>query len=149
MRLRVVGIVRRPLDLGDLGASGGVVIETPAFDRAYAGKIASFVSVLRVRTAHHAADVKSIIAAASRIFGHKLDNSSDLTAESRGGQDAINVLTDALWVFAGVAALAGAVAISIVLSRDLARAGGEPDDPGRARPDAARTGNRRRTAIGL
>ena len=61
VRLRVVGIVRRPLDLGDLGASGGVVIETPAFDRAYAGKIASFVervarpdcSSRRRRQAHH------------------------------------------------------------------------------------------------
>ena len=37
VRLRIVGIVRRPLDLGDLAASGGVVIETPAFDRAYRG----------------------------------------------------------------------------------------------------------------
>ena len=37
IRLRIVGIVRRPLDLGDLAASGGVVIETPAFDRAYTG----------------------------------------------------------------------------------------------------------------
>ena len=30
VRLRIVGIGRRPLDLGNLGASGGVVIQTPA-----------------------------------------------------------------------------------------------------------------------
>ncbi len=40
LHLRIVGIVRRPLDLGDLAASGGVVIETPAFDRAYKNRIA-------------------------------------------------------------------------------------------------------------
>jgi ABC-type antimicrobial peptide transport system permease subunit len=123
VRLRVVGIVRRPLDLGDLGASGGVVLETPAFNRAYTGKIASFVTVVRVRTKHHAADVKPVTKAVAAIFGKQLQNSTDLSAESRGGQDAINVLTDALWAFAGVAALAGAVALSIVLSRDLSRAG--------------------------
>ena len=33
VRLRIVGIVRRPLDLGDRGASGGVLVLTPAFNR--------------------------------------------------------------------------------------------------------------------
>ncbi len=47
---------------------------------------------------------------------------ADVSAETRGGQDAINALTLALWVFAGVAAVAGAVAIAIVLSRDVADA---------------------------
>jgi hypothetical protein len=145
VRLRVVGIVRRPLDLGDLGASGGVVIETPAFDRAYAGKIASFVSVVRIRTSHHAADVKSVTKEATGIFGQKLQDTTDLSAESRGGQDAINVLTDALWVFAGVAALAGAVAISIVLSRDLSRAG--PNQTALAALGLTRRG--RATAVAL
>ena len=34
-RLRIVGIVRRPLDLGDRGASGGVLVLTPAFNHKY------------------------------------------------------------------------------------------------------------------
>src|SRR5438045_2672196 len=39
---RVVGIVRRPLDLGDRGAAGGVVVLTPAFYRAYVDRIGSW-----------------------------------------------------------------------------------------------------------
>jgi hypothetical protein len=39
VRLHIVGIVRRPLDLGDLAASGGVVVLTPAFNRAYVNRI--------------------------------------------------------------------------------------------------------------
>ena len=35
LRLRVVGIDRRPLDLGDRAESGGLLVLTPAFDRAY------------------------------------------------------------------------------------------------------------------
>jgi len=39
--------------------------------------------------------------------------------DTQGAQSAINVLTLALWVFAGVAALAGVVAIGIVLTREI------------------------------
>ena len=35
IRLRIVGIVRRPLDLGDRGAVGGVLVLTPAFNQKY------------------------------------------------------------------------------------------------------------------
>ena len=38
---------------------------------------------------------------------------------NNSGQNAIDVLTVALWVFAGVAALAGGVAIAIVLTREI------------------------------
>ena len=37
LRLRIVGIIRRPLDLASLGGAGGVVLMTPAFERAYRG----------------------------------------------------------------------------------------------------------------
>ena len=40
--------------------------------------------------------------------------------ETQGANSAISVLTVALWVFAAVAALAGAVAIGIVLTREIA-----------------------------
>ena len=45
-----------------------------------------------------------------------------LGIETEGANSAIDVLTAALWIFAGVTALAGAVAIGIVLTRDIARA---------------------------
>jgi ABC-type antimicrobial peptide transport system permease subunit len=120
IRLRIVGIVRRPLDLGDRGASGGVLVLTPAFNRKYETSIGSFGGViLRVRTRNGAADVSSVAAAARRIFGSSQFEVQDLAIESQGAQNAIDVLTMALWVFAGVAALAGLVAITIVLGREI------------------------------
>jgi len=37
VRLRIVGIIRRPFDLGRRGVTGGITILTPAFYRAYVG----------------------------------------------------------------------------------------------------------------
>jgi ABC-type antimicrobial peptide transport system permease subunit len=119
-RLRIVGIVRRPLDLGDRGAAGGVLVLTPAFNQKYETSIGSFSGmILRVRTRNGAADVSSVAAAARRIFGSPKFGVQDLAIESQGAQNAIDVLTVALWVFGGVAALAGLVAITIVLSREI------------------------------
>src|SRR5205823_4613858 len=120
-RLRIVGIVRRPLDLGDRGASGGVLVLTPAFTQQYESSIGTFSgTILRVRARHGAADVPRVAAAARRIFGQSpAFGVQDLAVDTQGAQNAIDVLTVALWVFAGVAALAGFVAITIVLSREI------------------------------
>jgi hypothetical protein len=127
LRLRIVGIYRRPLDLGNLAASGGVVIETQAFDRTAAHRIGLFTTILRVRTRAGARDVPAVTDAARRIFGPGFSTAADVSAEARGGADAIDILTRALWILAAVAASAGAVAIAIVLSRDIAEAGiGQP-----------------------
>ena len=121
VRLQVVGIVRRPLDLGDLAASGGVVIETPAFDRHYASQIGVYTTVVRVETRNGAADIPAVTAAARRAFGAQLSGVTNVATESHGGEDAVNVLTVALWAFAAIAAAAGAVTLGIVLSRDVAQ----------------------------
>ena len=69
---------------------------------------------------HGAADVAPVAAAARRIFNRSSQFAvQDLAIESQGAQNAIDVLTVALWVFAGVAALAGFVTITIVLSREI------------------------------
>src|SRR5438874_8496228 len=47
LRFRIVGIVRRPLDLGRKGALGGVIVLTPAFHRAYATRVGQWISILR------------------------------------------------------------------------------------------------------
>jgi hypothetical protein len=118
---RIVGIVRRPLDLGDRAANGGVVVPGPGFVRAYQGKMALWTVVLRVRTQHGASDIPGVSAAAQRIFGKSMAfRTIDLTTETHGASDAINVLTIALLIFGAVGALAGAITIGIVLSRDLA-----------------------------
>ena len=60
-------------------------------------------------------------AAVNQIFGKDPNfQPQGLEIESAGARDAINVLTDALLIFATVAGLAGVVAIAIVLNRELA-----------------------------
>ena len=64
---RIVGIVRRPLDLGGRGAAGGVIVLTPAFLARYGDQIGSYSgTVLRVRT-EDASDVATVSKAARRI----------------------------------------------------------------------------------
>ncbi|MFI5047422.1 MAG: FtsX-like permease family protein [Acidimicrobiia bacterium] len=120
VRVRIVGIVRRPGDLGDADAGGGVVVLTPAFDHRYFDQIGNFGVEVDIRTSHGASDVPRVIAATRPIFAQSGGLSVQGAAESTGGaQSAIEVLTLALWIFAGVAALAGAVAIGIVLTREI------------------------------
>ncbi len=121
VRFRVVGIVRRPFDLGDLGARGadeGIVVLTPAFNRAYFDRIGNLGVIVLVRTSHGAADGPSVSAAARRIF-RSSGGVSTQAVSSLGAKDAIDVLTLTLWIFAGVAALAGIVTIGIVLTREI------------------------------
>ena len=120
--LRIVGLVRRPFDLGRRGVTGGITILTPAFYHAYAGKIGSFPALsVRVRTRNGLPDILEIKAAAVRIFGPSPNlQVTSPSIEAGGAQDAIDVLTIALWILAGVVAAAGAVAIGIVLTREIA-----------------------------
>lgn len=122
VRLRVVGIVRRPLDLSVREESGGVALMTPAFHETYEGRIGRFTDVLRVKTVAGTADVQRVVAAARKLWGDDPTfGVQPLGIETEGANSAIDVLTAALWIFAGVTALAGAVAIGIVLTRDIGR----------------------------
>ncbi|HEY7106255.1 MAG TPA: FtsX-like permease family protein [Acidimicrobiia bacterium] len=119
--LRIVGIDRRPLDLGDRGATGGVLILTRAFGREVAGKtVGTFGTVFRIRTRRGTQDVSRVVREV-RTVAHDAAyiQVNPLNIESEGGRGAINVLTVALWIFAAVAALAGVVAIAIVLTRQI------------------------------
>jgi putative ABC transport system permease protein len=126
VQLRVVGIVRRPLDLGVRSASGGIVLLTPAFNDVYGKTVGLYTDVLRVR-ARTPADLPRVEAAARRVFGEAYTFQEEpLGIETEGARNAIDVLTLTLWIFAGVAALAGVVAIGIVLSRDVRRSAVDP-----------------------
>ncbi len=118
IHLHIVGLIRRPLDLASLGSTGGVLLMTPAFERAYHDRIANPAGyTIRVR----ASDVRRVTAAVNQIFGKNPNfQPQGLEIESAGARDAINVLTDVLLIFATVAGLAGVVAIAIVLNRELA-----------------------------
>ncbi len=120
VQLHVVGIVRRPLDLAGRGASGGVVVMTPAFVDRYGNEIGSFGDVLRVRTRHGAADVPKAVAAARRIFGKSARfDVQNLGIETEGARAAIDVLSVALWLFAAIAALAALAFIAVTVSRHI------------------------------
>ena len=94
----------------------------PAFNRNYAGRIGLYTSVVRVRAKRGAADVPRVIAAARKLWGKQVTfDVQGLAIETEGARNAIDVLTQALWIFAGVAALAGAIAVGIVLSREIAQ----------------------------
>jgi hypothetical protein len=118
LKLQVVGIDRRPLDLSDQAEVGGWLILTPAFDRAYAHRIGIFGTGLRVRTYRGEADVPGVIASARHIFGGSVLSTQGLSVEKEGARSAITVLATALWISAGVAALAGSAIIAIGLSRE-------------------------------
>jgi hypothetical protein len=121
---RVVGIVRRPLDLGGRGAAGGVVVPTPAFVKQYGDQIGSYGgSILRVRTVHGAADLPRVVQTARRLFGHSQGFSlTALSIEGEGAQNAIDVTTVGLYLAGGVALLTGLVGVGIALSREIALA---------------------------
>src|SRR5436305_469750 len=76
--LRIVGIARRPLDLSDRAESGGFLVLTPAFERAYAGRIGVFGSYLRIRTRGGAAGSAAAVAVARRTFGPSLFDTEGL-----------------------------------------------------------------------
>ena len=126
VELRVVGLERRPLDLGARGTRGGVLVTTPAFVREYGDQIGTFNgTILRVRV-DDPSDLPRITAAARDRFGDSpFFMVQPLGFDTEGTQDAIDVLTAALWIFAGVAGLAALVAVTIVLSRQVGLAATE------------------------
>ena len=117
--LRVVAIVRRPLDLGDRGASGGLLVLTPAFGRAYADRIGVFGTRIRIRTDHGVADVPQVLAASRAVLGNSLFIAQSLAVGTQGARAAIDLFASALWICAAVAAVAGVIAVAIVTAREL------------------------------
>jgi hypothetical protein len=125
--LRVVGIVRRPLDLGGRGTAGGVVALTQAFTDKYRDQIGSFGgTLLRVRTEHGGAALRRVTHAARRMFGTAdVFSFQNLGIEGRGAQNAIDVTTVGLYLAAAIAALTGLVGVGIALSREIALVDGD------------------------
>jgi hypothetical protein len=121
VKLHVVGIVRRPLDLGGRGAAGGVVVTSPAFLAKYGDQIGTFSgTILRVRTDHGSADANRVAQEARQIFGRSPQfGITNLGVEGAGARNAIDVTTVGLWLAAGVAALTAVVAIALAISREV------------------------------
>ncbi len=103
---------------------------TPAFAHEYDGRIGVFGTRIRVRTEHGASDVPSVIAGARRVLGPAQFIAQGLAVESQGARNAIDVISLALWIAAAVIAVAGLVAVAIVVSREIS---GLADDLDRMR----------------
>ena len=117
--LEVVGIVRRPLDIGARGAVGGVIVPTRAFFSEYGDDVGSFGgTILRVRTRPDA-DREVVAAAARRAFAAPEFNFTSLATEAAGARSAVDVTAVALWLVAMMVAVVGTVAASFALAREL------------------------------
>ncbi|MCU1457654.1 MAG: hypothetical protein JWL73_1746 [Actinomycetia bacterium] len=126
VRFHIVGVVRRPLDLGVTGAFGGVLVPTPAFYEQNRDRIGSFVGeLLRVRSRSGQAGVPQIVKAARTIFPDSNLGVVGVGTDTEGARDAIGVLTAALWIFSGVAAVAGITAVGIVVIRQIVSEAGD------------------------
>ncbi len=84
IKLKIVGVVRRPFDLSDRALTGGFLALSPAFGPRYAGRIGVFGSYLRIRTKGGARDVPATISAARRIFKDSLLDARNLSVETEG-----------------------------------------------------------------
>ena len=88
----MVGIVRRPLDLGDQFAVGGLLVLTPAFARAHQADIGVFGSRIRIRTVHGQADVPRVVEEGRAILGDGLFTAQDLAVANQGASAAIDLV---------------------------------------------------------
>ena len=131
---------------------GGLVVLSRAFGPHYGDRVGVFGDRIRLRTDHGVADVPEVVAASKRILGDSLFIAQGLAVDAQGASNAIDVLALALWIGAGVAALAGVVTIAIVLDpRGVARQRRPGDAPragvrspaARRRLGRARAGRRR------
>ena len=123
--LRIVGISRRPLDLGLRGSAGGFLVLTPAFGTTYRDQIGQYGARIRIRTEHGAADAPVVEARTREVLGGALFSMQGLAVETEGARDAIDVLVVAMIVLAAVTAIAGAAAIGFVATREVTLASRE------------------------
>jgi hypothetical protein len=120
LRFHIVGIVRRPIDLGRTTAASFPIVLTPAFNRRYVTTIGSWGEGLLARTTHGATGATAVSNEAKDIFGALPGFSvSSLANQNNGAQSAVDFLAIALWICCAVAALAGVTVIAIVLGREI------------------------------
>lgn len=120
VRLRVVGVERRPADVGTSFEENAVLVLPPGFLRVYGDRVGSFAPLaFRARLAHGSADLPGFIREVQRIYGRDHVSFEPVSFESATVQDQLDVLSTGLLAFATVAAIAGAVAIGQILSRQM------------------------------
>jgi hypothetical protein len=121
VNLRIVGIVRQPIDLGLQSAQGGVLIVPLPFVQRYDDEIGDLSgadgAVLFVRLHDGSAGVDRFIGQLVDVLGHR-EFDVDPAAYTIGGvQESIDLLAIGVLAFGLIAAVAGAVALGLVLGR--------------------------------
>ena len=127
VQFRVVGIDRRPLDLGVRAASGGVVVLTPAFNAKYKNRIGIYTEALRVQTRNGAADVPASSPRRPASSGAKQQTFDSAESRHRDRRARTTRSTCSRWRCGSSRASRRSralVAIGIVLTRDIAPASG-------------------------
>ncbi len=143
IKLKIVGIHRQLLDLGERGQAGGFVMLTPAFDRTYADQVGVYGVRLRLRLSDGESGEARTIAAAKKLFGPALFATQGMAVEIEGAHDAINLVAAALRALAATMTLACAVAFAVLLGREVRLAG-----PDQATLLALGVNRRERTMVG-
>ena len=126
VRLRVVGIGQVPSEIsvgsGEQNnpvAENGFVVLTPAFFRTYRDQVGFYDGLARVRL-FPGSDVPTFTTAVSAIYGNVSEQFFESTeAEVSGVEDAIDVLTTGLAVFALIAAFASLVIVGGSVGRQV------------------------------
>src|SRR5207247_514857 len=122
LSLRVVGMYRGAADV--VGRTEPTILGTPAFDRAYRGRIAYSSRVLLVRrSAGTSAD--AFHAAVSRVTARSPLGVFDETTAAKPARQTTRTLAVGLVVFAIVAALAAIMVVGQAVARHAS--GTEPD----------------------
>lgn len=126
VRLRVVGIERRPFDLTTEGQDAAVSFLTPAFYRTYHDRIGSFLGEnVRIRLDRGAAGIPAFTRATRGNAGTTDVTFRPATFDTGGLQDSTDVLVVGLTLFAAIAGLAGLVAVAQALARQAMLAASE------------------------
>lgn len=123
VELHVVGIDRRPLDLGERGAAGGILMLTPAFGQDYGSRIGVFGARLRLRLENGDAGARGVAEVAREIFGPALFQTQGLAIETEGARAALGVMTTALRALAIAVAVASALTLVSLLGREIRLSG--------------------------
>lgn len=126
--LDVVGVLRRADDLaGSASEVGPTLVGTPAFARRHADDMGGLTGMMGVRVSDAAGEaavrerVGELAGPEGGVFVSTADEDFGDSVRS-----ALGVLATSLWVFAAVAALAGAVVVGGALSRLAATPASEP-----------------------
>lgn len=121
--LRVVGISRSPIDLSLQGAEGGLLLLPRAFVEKYGGRIGNFSGptggVLLVRLRDGAAGVPRFLREARAVLGARSFDVDPAALSVGGVQESVDVLAIGLAVFGVVTGVAGLIALTLVVGRQL------------------------------